>query len=176
LGGCVIELFEWSVAHTFPEIMHNFTGLEPVENIVEGGSRLAQVVGWDEVTAEDVTDLLDYHGQQLSNEDFEELDKEVSQQNEEEKEEGGEPVKSLKTSYLQHILSAMETMELCEIDHNWEQTAKVKKSAMVFIGPYSEILKEGNKEMLAVSTACFLQKRKDPQLGTSSEKQNFCIT
>jgi hypothetical protein len=29
---------------------------------------------------------------------------------------------------------------------------------------------------LAVSTACFLQKRKDPQLGTSSEKQNFCIT
>jgi hypothetical protein len=52
----------------------------------------------------------------------------------------------MKTSDLQHILSAMETMELCEIDHNWERSAKVKRSVMVSIGPYSEILKERKKE------------------------------
>jgi hypothetical protein len=63
--------------------MHNFTGLEPVENIVEDSSRLAQEVGWDKVTSEDVTELLDSHGQQISSEDFEEMDKDLSQEKEE---------------------------------------------------------------------------------------------
>jgi hypothetical protein len=41
---------------------------------------------------------------------------------EEEKEKDEEPLKSVKTSHLQCILSAMETLsdELSEIDHGWE--------------------------------------------------------
>jgi hypothetical protein len=35
--------------------MHKFTGLEPVENIVQDVSRLAQEAGLDELTYEDVT-------------------------------------------------------------------------------------------------------------------------
>jgi len=42
--------------------MHVFTGFEPVENNVEGISRLVQVAGLDEVTAKEVTELLDSHG------------------------------------------------------------------------------------------------------------------
>jgi len=45
----------------------------------------------DYVTAEDVVELLDNHGQQLSNEDVEELPKELIQQKEEEKEKDEEP-------------------------------------------------------------------------------------
>ena len=54
-----------------PEFMHNFTQFEPVENNVENVSRLVLEAGLDKATAEDVTGLLDSHGQQLSNEDFE---------------------------------------------------------------------------------------------------------
>ena len=58
-----------------PEFIHDFTGLKPVENIVEDVSRLAEEAGLAEVTTEDVTELLDTHGQQLYNEQLQELDK-----------------------------------------------------------------------------------------------------
>jgi hypothetical protein len=69
-----------------PQFMHDFTGFEPLENIVNDISSLAQEAGMDEVTAEDITQLLDSHGQQLSKEDLEHTVKELSQQKEEEKE------------------------------------------------------------------------------------------
>ena len=71
--------------HLLPYFMHDFTGFEPVENTVEVISRLAQEVGLDEVTAESVTEMLYSHGQQISNEDLEEVAKEMSQQKEEDK-------------------------------------------------------------------------------------------
>jgi len=40
----------------------------------------------DEVRAEDITQLLDSYGQQLSNEDLEDMVKDLNQQEEEEKE------------------------------------------------------------------------------------------
>ena len=46
-----------------PELMHNFTGFEPVENNVEDISRLVQEAGLYEVTTEDATEPLDSHGQ-----------------------------------------------------------------------------------------------------------------
>lgn len=46
-----------------PGFMHNFTGFEPVENIVEDMSRLVQEAGLYEVMTEDATELLDSHGQ-----------------------------------------------------------------------------------------------------------------
>ena len=53
-------------------------GFEPEENIVEDISRLVQEPGLDKVTAEDVTNLLDRHGQQPSNQCLEELAEELS--------------------------------------------------------------------------------------------------
>lgn len=78
----------------------------------------------------------------------------------------------MKASDLQHILSAMETLndELCETDHDWEQSAKVKRSVMVSIGPYSELLKERNKKPWQSTLQTFFKKREDPQPGASSEK------
>jgi hypothetical protein len=38
------------------------TGFDPVESIVEDISRLVQEAGLDEVTAKEVTELLDSHG------------------------------------------------------------------------------------------------------------------
>jgi lipoate-protein ligase A len=68
-------------------------------------------VGLDEVTDEDVTELLDSHGQQLYNEDLEEQAKEIRQQKEEKKEKYEEsPLKCMKTSALQCVLSAMDTL------------------------------------------------------------------
>jgi hypothetical protein len=64
--------------------MHNFKGFEPVKIIVENIS-LAQEAVLDEVTAENVTELLDSHGQQLFNGDLEKMAKELCQQEEEKK-------------------------------------------------------------------------------------------
>lgn len=106
---------------------------------------------------------MDGHGQQHSNEDLEELAKELSQQREEEKEKDKDPpLKCTKTSDLQRILSATYTLtdELCDTDHDWERSAKVKRSKMVSIGPCSEIPKERKKEVIsAVNIAGCLQKK-----------------
>jgi len=64
--------------------MHNFKGFEPVKIIVEN-VRPAQEAVLDEVTAENVTELLDSHGQQLFYGDLEKMAKELSQQEEKKK-------------------------------------------------------------------------------------------
>jgi hypothetical protein len=74
--------------------------------------------------------------------------------NKEEKEKDREPpLKFVKTSDLQRIISAMKTLndELCETDHDWQRIAKVERSLMVSIGPYFDILKK--YETSAVNTA-----------------------
>lgn len=64
--------------------MHNFTGFEPVKIIMEN-VRLAQEAVLDEVTTENVTEMLDSHEQQLFNGDLEKMTKVLSQQKEEKK-------------------------------------------------------------------------------------------
>jgi hypothetical protein len=74
---------------------------------------------------------------------MEKLPKEHSYQKEEKKEKDDElPLKYMKTSDLQHILSAMRTLTgaLCDNDHDWERSSLVKMSGMVSTGPYSDIL------------------------------------
>jgi len=126
-----------------PAFTHNFTLFGPVENSDDDVSRLVQEVGLDKGTAEDVTDLLNSHGQELSNENMEKLAKELSYQKEEKKEKDEEPpLKYMKTSNLQHILPVMRilTGELCDTDHDWKRSVLVKMSGMVSTGTYSEIL------------------------------------
>ena len=53
--------------------MHDIMGFEPLDNTANDVSRPAQYGGLDEVTAEDITQLLDSYGQQLSNEDLEDM-------------------------------------------------------------------------------------------------------
>jgi len=48
-----------------PEFTHDFTLFGPVENSDDDFSRLAQEAGLDEVTAEDITELLNSHGQEF---------------------------------------------------------------------------------------------------------------
>jgi hypothetical protein len=74
--------------------------------------------------------------------------------NKEEKEKDGEPpLKFVKTSDQQRIISAIKTLnnELCETDHDWQRIAKVESSLMVSIGSYFDILKK--YETSAVKTA-----------------------
>jgi len=54
-----------------PPFMHEFTGFGPVENIVDDIRSLAQQAGLDEVRAEEITQLLDSHEQQLFSKDLE---------------------------------------------------------------------------------------------------------
>ena len=60
--------------------MQDFTGFEPVVNTVDDVNRTSQEAGLEEVIAEDITQLLDSQGQQHSNEDLEDVVKELSQQ------------------------------------------------------------------------------------------------
>jgi len=55
----------------FPQFMHKFTGFGPVENTVDYISSMTQEAGLDEVRAEDITQLLGSHEQQLFNKELE---------------------------------------------------------------------------------------------------------
>jgi hypothetical protein len=80
-----------------PEFTHDFTLFGPVENSDDDVSRLAQEAGLDEVTAENVKELLNSHCQELSSENMEKLAKELSYQMEEKKEKDEErPLKYMK--------------------------------------------------------------------------------
>ena len=69
--------------------------------------------------------------------------------------------KVYKTSDLQHILSAVETLteEPSDTDHDGVK-CKSRKSVMVSLCPYSEFWKKEKKEILTVNTACFRPPRK----------------
>ena len=125
--------------------------------------RLAQEAVLDEVMAENVTELLDSHGQQLSNGDLEKMAKELSQQKEEKRK-----MKSLLKNVQKQAINSM-SFELwrpqlmsCDTDHDLEQCAKVKQSTVVSIGSTcnSGILRERNKEEIStLNTAYFLQNK-----------------
>ena len=51
--------------------MHKFTGLGPVENIVDDVSSPGQEAGLDEVRAKDITQLVESHEQHLFSKDLE---------------------------------------------------------------------------------------------------------
>ena len=51
--------------------MHKFTGFGTVENTVDYISSMTQEAGLDEVRAEDITQLLGSHEQQLFNKELE---------------------------------------------------------------------------------------------------------
>jgi len=152
-----------------------------VENMVEDVRRLVQEAGLDEFRAERVKELLDSHGQQHCNADLKELAKELTQQREEEKEKDP-PLKCTKTSDLQRILSATDTLtdELCDTDHDWERSAKVKRSKMVSIGLVLRFPKKERRNF--GSQHCMLSQKRgrgvgeDPQPGSLSQKHNLCIT
>jgi hypothetical protein len=68
-----------------PEFTYDFTGFEPVEKSEDKFSSLVQESGLDKAKSEDVTELLDSHGQQLANENLGKPAKELSYQKEENK-------------------------------------------------------------------------------------------
>jgi hypothetical protein len=91
--------------------VQDFTGFEPVVNTVDDVNRMSQEARLEEVIAEDITQLLDSQGQQRSNEDLEDVVKELSQQKKDRKgKEEEPPLKCMKTSDTQHSFSAMETL------------------------------------------------------------------
>jgi len=100
-----------------------------VVNLVDNVNRTSQEAGFDEVRAEDITQLLDSQGQQHSNKDLEDMVKELSQQKKEQKgKEEEPPLKCMKTSDLQHSFQPWRrSLMSCDTDNDWEQNVKVKK-------------------------------------------------
>lgn len=70
----------------WPEVVHDYKGLSPDEihhAAVDKAVRLAKILGgegFSDMTAEDVNELLDVHGQPLTDEDLEELTKSASEE------------------------------------------------------------------------------------------------
>jgi len=139
------------------------------EDLTENISKLARHVGLDDVTAKDVTELLECHDQPLSNEDLEELAKELDCVRSEEidKESEEETLRVMKTADLQRIISSMESLtdELCDLDYDWERSTKVKRAIISSIGPYSEILNERKQRSKQLKLDNFFLKNvTDPKL------------
>jgi hypothetical protein len=95
--------------------MQDFTGFEQW-TIMLTIQLAGAIAGIGYVTGEDITELLESHGQQLCNGDLEEQAKEIRQQKEEKKEKDEEsPLKCMKTSDLQCVLSAMDTLTMSSV-------------------------------------------------------------
>jgi len=90
--------------------VQDVTGFEPVVNTVEYVNRMSKEAGFEEVIAKDITQLLDSQGQQHSNEELEDVVKELSLQKKDQKGKEEPPLKCMKTSDIQHSFSAMETL------------------------------------------------------------------
>ena len=104
-------MFERNVWHKcLPQFTHNFIGFQPVVNLVDNVNRTSQEAGFDEVRAEDITQLLDSQGQQHFNKDLEDVVKELIKQKKDQKGKEEPPLKCMKTSDLQHSFSAMEML------------------------------------------------------------------
>jgi hypothetical protein len=69
----------------------------------------------------------------------------------------------------------METLtdELCENDQDWERSGKVKRDVMVFIGPYSEILKGRTRKSRQSTLYAFFKKGKISTSGLIREVKSL---
>ncbi|KAK9686854.1 hypothetical protein QE152_g36888 [Popillia japonica] len=154
----------------FPSFVHNLEEGHQ-KKVIENISRLAQTVGFDDVTVEDGTQVLESHNEPLSNKDLEELVEELDHQHskEEEKESEEESLRVIKTADLQHILSNIETLtdEPRDIDHDWDLSAKVEGSVIASIRPYTEFFNEKKRKRRKLMLDAFL-KNENLKPGTSS--------
>lgn len=86
----------------------------------------------DKVTDEDIAELLESQAQTLFNEDLKESVKELSQKEEEKEKDGDPPLKSIKTSYLQCIFSAMGAF-LMNWDWPWLEEKCLRNIWKIFL-------------------------------------------
>nr|XP_022902916.1 tigger transposable element-derived protein 1-like [Onthophagus taurus] len=138
--------------------------VEVVNNINEDIIKFTRECGFEDVTTEDVTELLDVHDQPLSNQELEELmeayDRPQSENPEEEGDEEENDRKILKTDDLTRILSSIErlTAELCEIDGDYNRSANVKRSVTAAVRRYAMILQERKQQSKQMKLDAFFKK------------------
>lgn len=106
-------------------------------------------MGLEDVTADDVTELLEAHDQPLSNEDLEELYKELDREQSEKEENEEETPRIMKMANLKCILSAMESLtdELCELNNDWNKVQMQKGASSHPFNHIPKFLMKENKNL-----------------------------
>ncbi|XP_028921782.1 tigger transposable element-derived protein 1-like [Ornithorhynchus anatinus] len=108
---------------------------------------LAKEVGFDEVEAGDVEELLESHGEELSAEELLQLLAEVKAEGADEEDVDEAPFRELTQAVLsdslQQIEEALCTLE--EHDRNVERSGRIVREVKSLLTPYTELLKEKNK-------------------------------
>lgn len=130
----------------WPEARYDFNRFDDASSdITRDIVNLASDAGMDEVNADDVEELLNSHGEKLTKEELEELEKQHAVEEEEEDEmEGAPPVRNLKTAMLSEgIAKINEILNVwSENDPDWERSSSVKRGVLSDIACYQKMLWE----------------------------------
>ncbi|XP_066489716.1 tigger transposable element-derived protein 1-like [Tiliqua scincoides] len=129
----------------WPEACYDFNGFaDASSDITRDIVNLANEAGMDEVDAEDVEELLNSHGEELTKEELEEIENQHAAEEEEDEMEGAPPVRNLTTAMLSEgIAKINEILNIwSENDPDWERSSTVKRGVLADIACYQKMLWE----------------------------------
>lgn len=127
----------------WPECVNNFTGFPNVKPVVTDIVNIAHGAGMNEVDEEGVNEVLESHGEELSNEDLMAIEQERAA-DEEKDDEDTTPQLHLTRNILADALSEIEKgiQKIVDNDPNRERSLKLEHSIENVLAPYKALHQE----------------------------------
>jgi len=126
----------------------------PIKEIRE----MAEEVGLGNVDHVGNTEVLESYSQPLSNEEFYDLDQQLTEQQKEDENEKDFGTKEMQAKDLTDIVSVtdMAAEKLCDIDLDWERSCTVKRGIRSMLQPYYEIPQEKKQKSKQLKLLYFM--------------------
>uniref|UniRef100_UPI00358F6F9C uncharacterized protein isoform X1 n=1 Tax=Myxine glutinosa TaxID=7769 RepID=UPI00358F6F9C len=153
----------------WPECVHDFRGFVNVPEIHPEIVGLAKEAGFDEVDLDDVVELLESHGEDLSNQDLIELEQQRARERQEEAESPTPPPKHFTTKRLAEIFHYIDHAKeiMMEDDPNMERSLHAKRALDDAVRCYKELYERKKREAIQTSLYTYF---KPPSSSTSSHE------
>jgi len=105
------------------------TNCDNLEMLIKEISKIAEVIGLNNVDPMGITEASEIHSQPLSNEELYVLAQQLTEQQKEDEDEEDLGTKEMQTKDLTDMLSAidMAAEKLCDIHPNWERSSTVRR-------------------------------------------------
>lgn len=156
----------------WPECVYGFKGFPQQDTLTKDIVKLAQQAGFEEVDENDVTELLESHNEELTNEDLLELEQERA--HEEDDDDQAETVppqpKQLTLKGVRRILDliAQATAAMAEEDPNQDRVETVAENIKKHISCYKEVERNLKQQAAQPSILSFFQRKSADCAATTS--------
>jgi hypothetical protein len=163
----------------WPETVHDCKGFTPEEihnSAVNEALKLAKILGgdgFDDMTPDDVNDLIDAHSQPLTDEDLEEMTKSASEEEEEEQGKRGVEEEEGVGLTLDRLATMMRTAkELEQMAQSWDpimvRSLQFSNNLESTMSAYKNIFTQKKKQRQQLPITMFLTRTKTPNKSTPS--------